>query len=91
MFRAFLIAIGISICIIGGECLVVDQAVIAYPNRTKGKASKSHYPFGQQSNGRTARDAGIARRKIKPPEWAPWSLLSGGVVVALYAVSVQRE
>ena len=95
MFRAFLIAIGISMCIIGGECLVVDQAVVAYPNWSKGKANKSargaHFPFGQQSNGPTAPDSRITRHKIKPPEWAPWSLLSGGVVVALYALTVQRE
>ena len=89
MFRAFLIAVGISMCIVGGECLVVDQAIVAYPRKAKEKsAASSQDPFAQQSFGT---EPGIARREIKPPEWAPWSLLSGGVVVALYALTVQRE
>ncbi|HJN12785.1 MAG: hypothetical protein QGG09_03135 [Pirellulaceae bacterium] len=95
MFRAFLIAIGISMCLVGGECLVVDQAVVAYPAKSKGTATKSpnaaNFPFGQQSYATPATDSGIVRREISPPEWAPWSLLAGGVVIALYAITVQRD
>jgi len=93
MFRAFLIAIGISMCIVGGECLVVDQAVLTYPDKSA-KATppaENKDPFSQQSFGDPATSTGMARREIKPPEWAPWSLLSGGVVIALYALTVQRE
>lgn len=96
MFRAFLIAIGISMCIAGGECLVVDQAVVTYPHKTSGTESRppsaAEDPFSQQSYGSpAAADSGVARREIKPPEWVPWSLLSGGIVVALYAITVQRD
>ena len=95
MFRAFLIAIGISMCIIGGECLVVDQAVFAYPNKSPDATGKSvgggQDPFLQQSNSSAEKNASNARREIKPPEWAPWSFLFGGVVIALYALTVQRE
>ncbi len=96
MFRAFLIAIGISMCIVGGECLVVDQAVVTYPNKTAGTATRppsaAQDPFSQQSYGSPAAgDSGMARREFKPPEWAPWSLLSGGIVIALYAITVQRD
>ncbi len=93
MFRAFLIAIGISMCIIGGECLVVDQAVVTYRHRIKNTATKAadatRNPFWQQSSGvAPVPTTGIVRREINPPEWAPWSLLSGGVAVALYAMTV---
>jgi hypothetical protein len=95
MFRAFLIAIGISMCIVGGECLVVDQAVVTYRNRSKKNAVKATddapSPFWQHSSVSPEPISGVVRREIKPPEWAPWSLLSGGVVVALYALTVHRE
>lgn len=96
MFRAFLIAIGISMCIVGGEFLVVDQAVMTYPHRSKGAApmpaSGGQDPFSGQSYGASAVDSGgVARHEFNPPEWAPWSLLSGGIVVALYAITVQRD
>lgn len=96
MFRAFLIAIGISMCIVGGEFLVVERAVVAYPHKTNGTAatpaSSVHDPFSQHSYSLPAADSeGIARHEFDPPEWAPWSLLSGGIVVALYAITVQRS
>jgi len=94
MFRAFLIAIGISMCIVGGECLVVDQAVVTYPHKGKKNSKMLSYaqdPFDPQSFNSPALDSGMARREFKPPEWAPWSLLSGGVVVGLYALTVQRD
>ena len=28
---------------------------------------------------------------LKPAEWAPWSLLSGGAVVILYSVTLGRS
>ena len=30
-------------------------------------------------------------RSISPPEWAPWSLLSGGIVVLLYSFTIPRR
>ncbi|TWT46563.1 hypothetical protein Pla111_16590 [Botrimarina hoheduenensis] len=29
-------------------------------------------------------------RNVTPPEWAPWSLLSGGAVVVLYSLTLHR-
>jgi len=95
MFRAFLIAIGISMCLVGGECLVVEQAVLAYPKKSEGTETTTQNgaqdPFSQQSYNAPAVETGVGRREINPPEWAPWSLLSGGIVVALYALTVQRD
>lgn len=30
-------------------------------------------------------------RDVTPPEWAPWSLLSGGAIVVLYSLTLMRE
>jgi hypothetical protein len=30
-------------------------------------------------------------RDIRPPEWAPWSLLSGGAVVILYSFTLPKK
>jgi hypothetical protein len=32
-----------------------------------------------------------AVREVTPPEWAPWSLLSGGAVVMLYSFTVPAK
>jgi hypothetical protein len=31
------------------------------------------------------------RREIIPPEWAPWSLVAGGAVVALYSFTIPQR
>jgi hypothetical protein len=77
MLRAFFLAIGMSATILGVECLVIDKAVM-YPSRDGGGAA-----FAQQ--------VVPAYREITPPEWAPWSLLSGGAVVILYSFTVPAK
>jgi hypothetical protein len=34
---------------------------------------------------------GPVTREFRPPEWAPWTLLSAGAVVMLYTVTVARD
>jgi len=29
-------------------------------------------------------------KDIEPPEWAPWSLLSAGTVIILYALTINK-
>lgn len=33
----------------------------------------------------------VSYRELAPPEWAPWSLLSGGAVVMLYSFTVPAK
>ena len=80
MLRSFFLAIGISLVILGGECLVVDKAVLAVPIQMK---SESTFP-GSLINTNN-------KQILTPPEWAPWGLLSVGAVVSLYALTVARE
>lgn len=75
MLRSFFLALGISMVILGSECLVVEQVTIKLPPQQQGAAA------GLTSN----------KRDVKPPEWAPWGLLSGGVVVSLYSLTIARQ
>ena len=78
MWRPFFLAIGISVGILGGECLVVDTAVVSLP-RQRNETNALGFPTAQRS------------KAVQPPEWAPWSLLSAGTVISLYAITLNRE
>jgi hypothetical protein len=77
MIRSFFLAIGVFALILGGECLVLDRAVL--------KASQE-----PTLDGFTERMA-TSQREITPPEWAPWSLLSAGAVVLLYSCTLPAK
>ena len=81
MWRALFSALGICLLILGGECLVVDNAVLALPRQRQAVSS----PFNPQP-----RVQGVTTREFSPPEWAPWTLLSAGAVVMLYTFTVSR-
>lgn len=78
MLRAFFLAMGISTCIYGAECLVVDRFVLA------GEVKPA-------SPGETAVLNAKPPREMVPPEWAPWSLLASGALVVLYSMAMRRE
>jgi hypothetical protein len=71
MWRAFFLAFGLSLLLVGLECLVVDDFVLA-ARFNAGAAAES-------------------ARNIKPPEWAPWSLLSAGAVTMLYSFTIPQR
>jgi hypothetical protein len=77
MWRPFFLAIGISLGIVGGECLLVDEAVVTLPNQV----DDSYGSFATSNR----------RREVSPPEWAPWSLLSAGAVISLYSLTLHRD
>jgi hypothetical protein len=81
MWRAFFLAIGITMCIWGAECLVIEKAVLA-----------GETPPQQQNLGTYfSEPLRPAQREFKPPEWAPWSLLSTGAIVILYSFTLPRR
>jgi hypothetical protein len=77
MLRAFFLAVGMSAVILGLECLVIDKAVLA--------------PRGDSAASNVAQEVAPAVREVTPPEWAPWSLLSGGAVVMLYSFTLPAK
>ena len=78
MLRSFFLAVGISLCILGAEALVVEKAVLA-ETITETKPTV----FGPQVTQKN--------REVMPPEWARWGLLSGGAVVILYSITIPRR
>jgi hypothetical protein len=87
MWRAFFLAIGVTLCILGAECLVVDKAVLAVPHKEK-QGDLANYVGG----GPYLLNASMAprQRELDLPEWAPWTLLSSGAVVVLYSLTVAK-
>lgn len=82
MWRAFFLACGIYACILGAECLVVDTFLMA---------SEAPPPPSQQATIFSSPPPAFAQqREVKPPDWAPWSLLSTGAVVVLYSLTLRR-
>jgi len=88
MLRSFFMAIGISLTILGGECLVIDKAVLVLP-ATKKEASS--FRIGSMSLKVPFTGSQPSKREVKPPEWAPWTLLAAGVAVSLFSLTVARE
>jgi hypothetical protein len=82
MWRGFFLAVGITSCILGAECLVVERAVLASPNPPAAPTAIGGFPSEQHAAG---------SRDFTPPEWAPWSLLSAGAVVILYSFTIPKR
>jgi hypothetical protein len=81
MWRAFFLALGIYACIFGAECMVVESYVMA---------SESSPPPQQTSLFQPSTGPMVTKREWRPPEWAPWSLLSTGAIVILYSLTLNR-
>ena len=80
MLRSFFLAIGISLCILGGECLIVDRAMVNLPGQGE-----------DAPPGAYGATVDTSRREVAPPEWAPWTFISVGAVVTLYSLTQGRE
>ena len=80
MWRAFFLAIGLSVFILGVECLGVEQINL----------KKREAPPPPVSPWDTEVKIGPHRTLI-PPRWAPWSLMSSGAVVCLYSFTIPRR
>jgi len=80
MWRSVFLAIGVTFCILGLECLVVDEAVLA--NTALGSSAAA------------AMDAvagGGSSNQIKTEEWMPWSFLGLGSVIILYSITLPKR
>ena len=85
MWRAFFLAVGISLVIIGGQCLVVEQVVLARGGDAA-QTQSNDYLFGGQTSTSTSNG-----KNINPPDWAPWSLMAGGAIVMIYSFTIPRR
>jgi hypothetical protein len=77
MWRAMFLALGTYAVICGAECLMIEKAVL------KSRHESASGGFRAPMMGRS--------KEFIPPEWAPWSLLSGGAVTVLYSFTLPRR
>ena len=82
MWRSVFLALGIVLCILGAECLVMEKAVLASDRPIAEAAGVTASMFMSTPNATV--------NEIKPPDWAPWTLMSCGAVVILYSYSLKR-
>jgi hypothetical protein len=79
MWRAFFLAIGVYLILLGAQCLGVEKFILKSrepaPKPPAGAAAPAQPEAGPQ-------------KEIAPPPWAPWSLMAAGAVVCLYSFSI---
>jgi hypothetical protein len=80
MWRSVFLAIGVTFCILGAECLVVDEAVLA--NTVVGSGATAVMD---------AYTGAADPRQIKTEEWMPWSFLGLGSVIILYSITIPKR
>lgn len=78
MWRPFFLGIGITLLILGAECLVLDHVVLNGQQRPLQPGFFQTEPTVVDQPGRL----------VSPPEWAPWTLMSAGAVVMLYSFTI---
>ena len=79
MWRAFFLAIGFFLILLGVQCLGVEKVNL----KARGEAEPALFSIGDPQPG--------PQKEIVPPSWAPWSLLSAGAVMCLYSFTIPRR
>ena len=82
MWRSFFLAIGVYVVLLGVQCLGVQKFVLSLEEQAPPQARTSFFG-GPAATG--------AKREITPAPWAPWSLMSTGLVVCLYSFSIPKR
>ncbi len=94
MWRATLMALGLSMVVLGGEAMVVDRVILADRDSDAASAlsldTSSPYVSYDQLNTYSASFPG-SRRIFVPPDWSPWGLLSAGALTFLYSSSLPND
>ena len=81
MWRGFFLAFGVTLVVLGAECLVLEKVVQA----------DSHPPPTPTAIGYMQAPVAGGSRDYVPPDWAPWSLLGAGAVVILYSFTIPKR
>lgn len=79
MWRAFFLALGVFLCLLGGEFLACDHFVLRAPVReTQIQNTMQNVAFTVPS---------INQKRIYvPKDWMPWTLLASGAIVLIYSI-----
>jgi hypothetical protein len=80
MWRALFLSIGAFLFLLGAQCLFVQQIT----TKIRTEAPEAGSPF------ESAPTVGPPI-KFNPPPWAPWSMMSSGVVICLYSFTIPKR
>ena len=79
MWRAFFLAIGCFVIILGAECLCVEKVSLKMRDDPPPPSIFDAQPkLGDP-------------KEVVPPPWAPWSLMASGAVMCLYSFTIPRR
>ena len=82
MWRAFFLAIGVSLIILGAEFMAVEQVVLH-------ELPKEGSAIDTIANITSTRV--VAAKTFAPPEWIPWCLFSAGAVGGIYSFTIPKR
>lgn len=83
VWRAFFLAIGTMLIIVGVECMLIESAVLVSDKTEATQVSNAWYMPPQPRQ--------VSNRVVRPPEWIPWSLVAAGTVVVLYSMTLPKR
>ena len=87
MWRALFLALGGTLLVLGVESLVLDHAVLATDNGfIKPAQAKTEPVLDEWGFEIDQRVIAAGPKKVTPPEWAPWSMLSCGTIILFYGL-----
>lgn len=81
MWRSMFIALGIFLCLLGGEFLACDHLVLRSSIR-----EPQVDPLVKSASYGQPVAAPIERKIYVPKDWMPWTLLASGAVVLMYSL-----
>ena len=92
MWRAVFLALGAGLLMLGVEALALDHAVVAQDSLLGKRFQEERVEvvrdeYGFEVGQRTVKVP--TTKKITPPEWAPWSMMSSGAVILLYSIAAR--
>ena len=79
MWRSLFLAIGIMMCLLGAECLVVEEAVFARSLTAPPPSSTAESLVSPSGT------------EFKTQEWMPYSFMATGAVIILYTITIPKR
>ncbi len=77
MWRALFWAIGLYAVLLGAQFMLIDRAVLHDSERPAAGAFASLTQSSPEA--------------FVPPEWAPWSLITFGIITLLYSFTIPKR
>ncbi|MCY2996419.1 MAG: hypothetical protein NTY19_52510 [Planctomycetota bacterium] len=81
MWRAFFLAFGIWLCLLGAQCLVIERAVLAESVASSAPLLTADGTFTVPGT----------RPEIETREWMPFTFLGLGLVTILYTFTLPKR